>query len=347
MATNTMVTMNRRCGTSYSMKAAWSRGQAASRTKMLSPRTARKSGTYFIASTPSTANPMTQGTLELPKMRSASAMFATSTRNQTTPPPNSTNEATGDRGRPLRVAVTRERLGNSREPRRARKRPGSSVARKSDMRNLGCTDRNVRRRSSQPKQIASGHRAVQRAGRGPIDPNRHQFAGQARAAVEMHRAVSAGAAHPAQPLLVRALDQDLLDGAHEQLVPAPRVLLQQTQQDLIAHLLDLLRHLAGQSGGGRARADGILEDVGHVVIHRLEELAGLREVLLGLAGKTDDDIGREMHVRADPAQIVDDLPVAFAGVGPVHGPEDAVAARLQRQVHVATQFGQPAVRLDQ
>ena len=152
----------------------------------------------------------------------------------------------------------------------------------------------------------------------------------------------------AQALLVRALDQHLLDGCP----PAPgfgagssspagasRIWL---RSSLISS-----GTWPGRAAAGVPRADGILEDVGHVVIHRLEELAGLREILLGFAGKTDDDIGREIHVRADPAQIVDDLLVALAGVGPVHRAQDAVAARLQRQVHVFTQFRQPAVGLDQ
>jgi hypothetical protein len=47
------------------------------------------------------------------------------------------------------------------------------------------------------------------------------------------------------------------------------------------------------------------------------------------------------------ARSVDDLQVTLARVGPVHRAQDAVAARLQRQVDVFAELRQPAVGLDQ
>ena len=73
----------------------------------------------------------------------------------------------------------------------------------------------------------------------------------------------------------------------------------------------------------------------------------MREVRLGLAGKAHNDVGREIHARSRAAQGFDDLQVARPRVGPVHRAQDAVAARLERQVDAFTQLGQPAVGLNQ
>ena len=105
---------------------------------------------------------------------------------------------------------------------------------------------------------------------------------------------------------------------------------------------------SGQRGGGRAGADGVLEDIGHVVVHRLEEFPGRPRSPPSVSpGKpTMTSVEKYMSGPRGPERG-DDLQVALAGVGPVHRPQDAVAARLHRQVHELAELGQAAVRGDQ
>ena len=81
---------------------------------------------------------------------------------------------------------------------------------------------------------------------------------------------------------------------------------------MVAALLDLVGDLVAEHGGGGAGADGVFEDIRHVVVAGLEELLGLEKILLGLAGETDDDIGRKIHVGAGGAEGSDDLLVSVA-----------------------------------
>jgi len=165
--------------------------------------------------------------------------------------------------------------------------------------------------------------------------------------VEDTDAVAAGAAGVSLSGLVGALDEDFLHRAEQRGVAALGVGAEQVQQDLVALLHHRLRHLAVHRRGRGAGANGVLEDVGHVVVARLEQLARLGEVILGLAREADDDVGREIHPRHHGAERIHDFAVALARVGTVHRLEDAVAARLQRQVHVRAQLGQAAIGLDE
>jgi hypothetical protein len=99
--------------------------------------------------------------------------------------------------------------------------------------------------------------------------------------------------------------------------------------------LDLVRHEAiGERGrlGPAARR----EDEGEraVVADLLADLEGLREVLFGLAGEADDDVGGDRAVGHEPADQRDAVHVAAAVVGAAHRLEDRARPRLQRQVDV-------------
>ena len=197
--------------------------------------------------------------------------------------------------------------------------------------------------------LDSGERefAVEHGGARAVDFHGDEFADEAFVAGEVHDAVAARAAHVAAAFFVGTLDKDFLHCAEERGIAAVRVLLEHAEQRLVALLLHGIGHLVGQGGGGRAGPDGILEDVGHVVIARLEQLARLSEILVRLAGEADDDIGGKIHGGPHAPEVVDDLPVALARVGPVHRAEDAVAAGLQRQVDVFAEFLEPAVGGDE
>ena len=72
------------------------------------------------------------------------------------------------------------------------------------------------------------------------------------------------------------------------------------------------------------------------------QLEGPLEVLFRLARETDDEVGRQRQVRPRPAQPPDQVAVVAAGVPAAHAAEDAVGARLHRQVEVGADVGVPA-----
>ena len=66
----------------------------------------------------------------------------------------------------------------------------------------------------------------------------------------------------------------------------------------------------------------------------LEIRRELLEVLVGLAGKSDDDVGADRRVRHPRADVVDERRVVLDRVRPPHRRQHAVARVLQRQVEV-------------
>jgi hypothetical protein len=96
-----------------------------------------------------------------------------------------------------------------------------------------------------------------------------------------------------------------------------------------------------------ARAGGILEGIGLPVAHRADQLHRRLEIRLALAGKADDEIAREQQVGAGRAQAFDQRKVLIGRVFAVHRLEDAVRARLHRQVQIGHQLRLLAMRGDQ
>ena len=84
--------------------------------------------------------------------------------------------------------------------------------------------------------------------------------------------------------------------------------------------------------GATARAED--EGEGAVVADLLGDLERLGEVLLGLAGEADDDVGRDRRIGHVLADQRDAVQVALAVVGAAHRLEDPARSRLQRQVDV-------------
>ena len=95
-----------------------------------------------------------------------------------------------------------------------------------------------------------------------------------------------------------------------------------------------MRDLVGHRGRLGARPRGIDERKRAVVAHFLDDLERLREVVLGLAGEADDDVGAEGHVGDRAAQLLRERDVALARIRAAHRLEHARRARLQRQVDV-------------
>ena len=64
----------------------------------------------------------------------------------------------------------------------------------------------------------------------------------------------------------------------------------------------------------------------------------------GFAGKADDEIGRQREIGPRIAQAVDDVEIIGARVPAVHGRENAVGARLHRQMQLRHELRQIAMR---
>ena len=64
-------------------------------------------------------------------------------------------------------------------------------------------------------------------------------------------------------------------------------------------------------------------------------------------GKADDEIGGERKIGPRRAQPRDDVEIIGARVAAVHGSENAVGARLHRQMQLRHQLRQIAMRRDQ
>ena len=122
--------------------------------------------------------------------------------------------------------------------------------------------------------------------------------------------------------------------------------LHELDEPLDAVALDLVRDLLGHRRRVGARARRVDERERAVEADLLDDLERLAEVVLGLAGEADDDVGREREIGDAGAHLVDELQVALARVRAAHRLEDARRAGLQRQVRVLAHRGALGHRLD-
>ena len=111
--------------------------------------------------------------------------------------------------------------------------------------------------------------------------------------------------------------------------------------------LHVFRNLIVHVGGRRAGARRILERERAGEADLVDQLHGVAEIRVGFAGEADDEIGGEGELGLRFAQAIDDAQIIVAGVVAVHRVEDAVGARLHRQMQLRHQFGQVAMRGDQ
>ena len=109
---------------------------------------------------------------------------------------------------------------------------------------------------------------------------------------------------------------------------------------------DLLRDLIGHRGRSRPGPRRVLERVRRIEPRPLDDVEGLREVLLGLAREPHDDVGRDRDLRDRLPDRVQPPEVALAPVGALHRLQDAVRARLQREVDVLADLLALRHRLD-
>ena len=81
------------------------------------------------------------------------------------------------------------------------------------------------------------------------------------------------------------------------------------------------------------------ERVGAVVLGGGDDLERALEVVVGLAGEADDDVGRHRQIGNGGAGRRQPLEVALGGVAAVHRGQHAIGAGLQRVVQVLAHAG--------
>ena len=64
------------------------------------------------------------------------------------------------------------------------------------------------------------------------------------------------------------------------------------------------------------------------------------EILFGLAGESDDDVGGDCDARTGGFHFLTDFDELFVPIGPAHFPQDAVRTALHREMDVRTKFRQ-------
>ena len=113
--------------------------------------------------------------------------------------------------------------------------------------------------------------------------------------------------------------------------------------------LELLRRrrVVGQRRRRRAGARAVDEAEAVVEADVLDQRHRPLEVVLGLAGKADDEVARDGDAGPHGAQLADRALELERGVAALHRRQDAVAAVLHRQVHVVDELGDAPVDVDQ
>ncbi len=82
--------------------------------------------------------------------------------------------------------------------------------------------------------------------------------------------------------------------------------------------------MAAEVDGGGAGPLGVLEGERRIERGQLGDAQGVGEVLLGLAGEPDDDVGRDGHARDGVARLGDEVEVAARAIGALHEAKDPV-----------------------
>jgi hypothetical protein len=167
-------------------------------------------------------------------------------------------------------------------------------------------------------------------------------------AVEHHDLVAAGAArHTRLVPFARPFHEYLYPLPDQPPVAFAGDLVENVQQPLVALLLHLLGQLTGQLRRRRVPPFRVPKDERLIELRLLKQRHRLLKVVVGLAGKPDNDIGADAHARLDTTQLVDDAEVALPRVAAVHGLEHPVASALHREVRALNQFRQAPISLHQ
>ena len=125
------------------------------------------------------------------------------------------------------------------------------------------------------------------------------------------------------------------------------LLVQAVLQRVEAFFFALFWRVVNQIGRRRARALAIYKGVREVETDVLDQLHGLFEVFLGFTGEADDKVRADANARHRRAQFAQLGLVLQRRMVALHRRENAVRARLHRQVQVFYQLRHVGVGLDQ
>ena len=145
--------------------------------------------------------------------------------------------------------------------------------------------------------------------------------------------------------LRRAFHQHVDRASQIALVRLERALLHEIHQAVETLLDHLARCVVVHGRSRRALALRIDEREHLVVAHLVHEAVRVLEVLGGLAGESDDDVGGQRDVGYGVTQLRDKRAVMIARVAAVHGRKHRIRARLHGKVqrrHERAQRGEPA-----
>src|SRR5436190_24125313 len=164
---------------------------------------------------------------------------------------------------------------------------------------------------------------------------------------EVDHAVVAGAAGELMPALRRkAFDQHALHATDHALGNRIGLRLDLRLQALEARALHFGRDLIGQLGRWRSGARAVAEAIGIIELELASQLERGVELRVGLAGEADDEVRAHADAGSRRAQAPQDRAVLERRVAALHGGEDAIGARLHRQVYVRRELRQRLVRVD-
>src|SRR5208282_2127399 len=185
----------------------------------------------------------------------------------------------------------------------------------------------------------SSRRPPQIVGVGAVDPDRHDVAGAQRpagrdvdGAVDLRRIALGAALRLRRAAFVdddfealadfrrEFLRADRLDALHEALVPA--------RLDVVGH------GLKAEIVGGRSLDRLVRESADAIELRFIEPVDKELEVILGLAGKADDEGRPDDKLRADRAPGADALERLFLGRRPPHRLQDFGRSVLERHVDI-------------
>ncbi len=150
----------------------------------------------------------------------------------------------------------------------------------------------------------------------------------------------------ARVLLRVVADEDALSGTYHPSAVLEALLIDALLEDRQALLLHLVRGVVGQVRGRGAGARAVDEGVGKVEADVLNQLHGLLEVLVGLAGEADDEVRADQDVRHCGLEPADARLVLQGGVVALHRREDAVGPGLHRQMQIFHQLRDVRMGLD-
>ena len=108
-----------------------------------------------------------------------------------------------------------------------------------------------------------------------------------------------------------------------------------------------MRRVVMQRGGRRSGSRAEDEAEAAVEADVGDQLHRLREVVVGLAGKADDEVARQADAGPHGAQLAHRALVFHCGVAALHRHQDAVAAVLHRQVQMAHQLRHLGIDVDE